>query len=314
LRNVNSKSANNGEVVQSTLNLPEDKRRTLDVAVKALCQVPNVAAIVLGGSYASGFARADSDVDIGLYYREAWPFDIQQVRGVAHTICRPGTTPVVTEFHGWGPWVNGGAWIQTPTGKVDFLYRNIDQVEMVIEEGQRGIWRHDYDQQPPFGFRSVVYLGETRICLPLHDPKEEVARLKKMVAEYPAALKTTIMQQSLWNAEFSLHVCRAFEDAGDVYNTAGTMTRVAQFLVHALFAMNEEYFVSDKSAMRLAARFAVRPRDFSGRLAGILAGPAATAEDLRKSADALRALWAETVELSRGAYQPRYQLEESLGE
>jgi hypothetical protein len=35
------------------------------------------------------------------------------------------------------------------------------------------------------------------------------------------------------------------------YNAAGCMTRVAQFLVHALFALNEEYFVSDKYADRL---------------------------------------------------------------
>ena len=34
---------------------------------------------------------------------------------------------------------------------VDFIYRNIEQVERVLEEGRRGVWRHDYEQQPQFG-------------------------------------------------------------------------------------------------------------------------------------------------------------------
>lgn len=156
--------------------MPPEKRQSLDRLVEALQAIPNVVAIVLGGSYAGGLARPDSDIDIGLYYREASPFSVEWVRSVAEGVCVPGTTPVVTDFYGWGPWVNGGAWIQTPTGKVDFLYRNLDQVQGVIDEGRRGISRHDYDQQPPFGFRSVVYFGETSICVPLYDPEGEIAR------------------------------------------------------------------------------------------------------------------------------------------
>jgi hypothetical protein len=33
----------------------------------------------------------------------------------------------------WGQWVNGGAWIHTPAGKLDLLYRNIDQVKRVLD-------------------------------------------------------------------------------------------------------------------------------------------------------------------------------------
>jgi hypothetical protein len=31
------------------------------------------------------------------------------------------------------------------------------------------IVQHDYDQQPTYGFYSIIYLAETRICIPLHD-------------------------------------------------------------------------------------------------------------------------------------------------
>ena len=81
----------------------------------SLQKIPNMVAVVLGGSYASGLPRSDSDVDIGLYYRQASPFLVDRVRSVAENICVSGNTPVVTDFYARGPWVNGGASIQTPT-------------------------------------------------------------------------------------------------------------------------------------------------------------------------------------------------------
>jgi len=54
------------------------------------------------------------------------------------------------------------------------------------------------------------------------------------------------------------------------------MTRIAQFMVQALFALNEKYFVSDKYATRLVDQFALRPRDFTARPAQILSHPGAT--------------------------------------
>jgi hypothetical protein len=288
------------------LNIPEEKHRMLDWVAAAFRDVPNVVAIVLGGSYASGLARADSDLDIGLYYREAAPFSINHVRSIAETISTSGSVPVVTGMYEWGPWVNGGAWINTPAGKVDFLYRNLDQVQTVIDEGHRGVWRHDYDQQPPYGFRSVVYFGEIHVCVPLYDPEGEIARLKLLVSEYPAVLKDRIVQDSLWGAEFSLLFCRNFAEMADIYNAAGCMTRAAQFLVHALFALNEQYFVNDKSAGQLIDNFQLKPHRFTSRLAGVLASVGGNSVDLNTSIELLSALWLETVELTAGTYNPRW--------
>lgn len=289
-------------------DIPVDKAGTLREIVDRLRVVPNVIAVVLGGSYASGLAQCDSDIDVGVYYRAATPFSTDHVRSVAQSISTPGSVPTVTELYGWGPWVNGGAWIQTPTGKVDFLYRNLDQVQKVIEEGCRGVWRHDYDQQPPYGFRSVVYFGETHICLPLHDPDGEIARLKQSVANYPEALRDRIVQDSLWGAEFSLLICRRFASAADVYNAAGCVARVAQYLVHALFALNRQYFVSDKYAKRLLDQFASEPRAFVARLEQVLSDPGSDSIELRRSAELLTALWNETVQLTEGTYKSLFHL------
>ncbi|MBL8295646.1 MAG: nucleotidyltransferase domain-containing protein [Bryobacterales bacterium] len=293
-------------------NLPPDKLPILHAAVDALRTVPNVTAIVLGGSYACGFARPESDLDIGVYYREAAPLSADHIRSAALTICTAGSVPVVSGLYDWGPWVNGGAWIQTPAGKVDFLYKNVDQIQTVIEESRRGIWRHDYDQQPPYGFRSIVLLGETAICVPLYDPEDAIARLKESVAVYPEPLRGRILQEALWGAEFTLHFCRTFAGSADVYNAVGCMARVAQFLVHALFALNRRYFVSDKYANRLIGEFTLRPPDFMARLAQVLSGPGATTGELSKALESLTGLWLETVHLTAGAYSPRYDLKAHL--
>ena len=120
------------------------------------------------------------------------------------------------------------------------------------------------------------------------------------------------MQESLWGAEFSLRFCRTFANSADVYNAVGCMTRVAQFLVHALFAMNGEYFVSDKYASRLIEPFALRPRDFTPRLERVLSNPGGDLTELHRSSELLSTLWLETVELTAGRYKPRFDLKLSL--
>lgn len=55
-------------------NIPQQKRLLLKQLVDQLSGIPDMAAIVLGGSYASGTHHETSDLDIGLYYFENKPF------------------------------------------------------------------------------------------------------------------------------------------------------------------------------------------------------------------------------------------------
>ena len=292
--------------------LPQGKGEVLARAREALKNASNVVALVLGGSYARGVAHEASDLDIGIYYREGAPLSVEEVRIIAESLGTPGSVPVVTDLYGWGPWVNGGAWIQTPATKIDFVYRNLDQVRGVIEEGRRGVWRHDYDQQPPHGFRSVVYFAEKHFCVPLHDPQGEIRELKKAVAVYPEPLKTKILFDGLWGAEFSLWSCDGFAASADVYNAASCMTRAAQYLVHAIFALNEEYFLNDKHVNAILTQLSKNPPNCAERIAEVLAKPGRDAAELRRSLESLRQLWTDTVKLTNGAYQPRFDLTAAL--
>jgi Nucleotidyltransferase domain len=285
--------------------LPAAKRAVVARLAGDLARVPGVVAVALGGSYARGTQRPDSDVDLGVYYAAAAPFRVETIRRLAARVA--AERPVVTGFYEWGRWVNGGAWIPTAAGKVDLLYRNLRQVRRVIRDVGAGRVEIDFAQQPPFGFPSVVYLAETRACIPLHDPSGVLARLKRAVAVYPRPLQRAIVRESLWSAEFTLWFARDFAAKNDLYNTAGCLTRGLSALVQVLFALNETYFIGDKGVVEALAGFARRPRVPAARIATILGrlrgGPAA----LGKAVSAYAALFGDVAELAGDLYASKYR-------
>lgn len=288
--------------------LPVEKRTTLAAIVEALAALPGMVAVGLGGSYARGAAHADSDVDLGLYYDDERPFAIAAVRAVAQRFETGGGTPAVTGFYEWGPWVNGGAWLHTAAGRVDFLYRSVQHVERVIDACERGEIEWHFAQQPPYGFRSVIYLAETSICLPLHDPRGMLRLLRERVATYPEALRTAIVRSSLWSAEFTLFNAQKIAAAGDLYATAGCLTRAACELTQVLFALNRRYFISDRGALAAIDSFPLRPQRYGERVGELLASPGADAAALVASVQSLAALIRETAALASDVYQPRFVL------
>jgi predicted nucleotidyltransferase len=295
------------QVIDNVPNLPNQKRLLLEHIVDRLNKVVGVTAIVLGGSYANGTHHEASDMDIGLYYSEARPFSIADIRRIAEDIS-VNRAATVTGFHEWGAWVNGGAWIHTSQGKVDFLYRNSELVEQTIAEAQQGVTHHDYDQQPAYGFYSVMYLAETQICIPLYDPESLIAKLKRSVEVYPPLLKQKVIADSLWAAEFTLLHARGFAAQGDIYNTVGCLTRAISNITQTLFALNEKYFLRDKKVLDVVSQFSTLPSGYIQEINRILACPGSTAQELTKTVSDLEQVWRSVVSLDGVDYKPKFQM------
>jgi len=271
-----------------------------------IAELPAVRAIALVGSFARGTAREDSDVDFGLFYDEAAPPSLATVRSVAHRLhdAKEGQ-PVVTAPYEWGPFVNGGAWLTVGGRRVDLLYRNLDQVRRVVVDCCAGRIESHFEQQPPFGYFSWTYLGDLRECRVLYDPAGTLAAMKVEVTNFPPALRAAIVRDFLWSAEFSLRFAQGFAARGDVLNTSGCVTRCARALVQVLFARNEVFFTSDKTALSETQRFSARPRDFEPRLEAVLADLGSSGGALASSVEAMRLLVAETAALCP-EYRPKY--------
>ena len=287
----------------SDMNLPKDKQKLLDDICAELEQLENISAIVLGGSFATGRANQDSDLDIGIYYHENHPFSIDDIRGVAEKFSTI-ENPTVTDFYQWGPWVNGGAWINTEFGKVDFLYRNINQIRKTIQDATEGKWENHYEQQPPYGFSSIFYLAEIEACQPIYDPQQIIQYLKSLVKVYPENLKKTIIQESLWSAEFTLINAEGFAKNNDYFNSFGCFTRALKNIVQVLFALNEIYPITDKKAIEILSKSSYCPVKLEQKVKSILTAKSTLLENYKL----LLSLFEETVSLASGFYQPLFSI------
>ena len=270
--------------------------------------IQGVEAVVLGGSHARGRARPESDIDVGLFYSETSPFDVERVRELAASV-NDTPEPVVTGFYEWGPWVNGGAWLTIGGQRVDFIYRGIEHVDRVISDAEAGRYELHYLQQPPFGFFGPTYLGEIAIGQPLIDPAGALVRLKARVARYPEALRHAVVRDHLWMAEFTLGAFASkYAARGDVHGTVTCLTRVTNHLILVLFALNRTYPINDKTALAEIAEFECAPPAFGDRVNATFAHPGSSTEDLRGAVRAIEGLIRQTIDLTDGLYQRRYPL------
>jgi hypothetical protein len=288
--------------------LSSTQRSLVQELVDALEQVAGFQGAALGGSHARRLACADSDIDLGLYYSEAAPLSVPGIREVANQL-HDSANPVVSELFEWGPWVNGGAWLTIQGRRVDLIYRSLEHLERVISDAERGKYELHFGQYPPFGCFGPTYLGELSIAVVLLDPSGSIARLQKRVAEYPEALRERVVQEYLWSVEFALHgFARKFALHGEVYLTAGTISRCIHAMVLVLFALNRRYLVNDKTALSEISDFPLCPHDFRNRVEALLSRVGASAAELERSVGLLRALFEEVVTLSGDLYSPKYDL------
>jgi predicted nucleotidyltransferase len=266
----------------------------LQQLIDALKPVQGLNAIVLGGSYASGSHQPDSDIDIGLYYNENQPLEVEQIRTIASQL-NDTPAPVVTDLGGWGTWVNGGAWLTIQGQRVDFLYRNIGFVCATLDECNAGTMRSDYWQQPAYGFHSFMYCAETKICRPLYDPDDSIASLKAKVAVYSPVLKQTIVKNFLWSARFTLDNTYKPAARGDVYIVAGCLARAIHCLVQVLYALNETYYISEKRLVVDVDAFRIVPERFLERVYAFLGEVGTDTTQLQASLANAEVLYREIV-------------------
>ena len=262
-----------------------------DVAAR-LMQIGGVRAVVLGGSWARGAGDANSDIDLGIYYDPTTPLDIAGLRALAAELDDSHSGDAVTEIGGWGPWINGGAWLTVSGQRVDWIYRDLALVRQIIEACVAGNPKIYYQAGHPHGFHTHIYLAEVALCQPLHDPYGEVAALKVLAIPYPSALKHALIG-TLWEAGFALDTSRKSTARGDVFHVAGGLFRCAAVLAQVLFALNERYWMNEKGSIQAISTLPLRPQDWEARVTRVLSHPGNTAEALTASLAAFDALVAE---------------------
>lgn len=256
--------------------LPQFIHRVVD----RLQSIQGIAAIALGGSRARGNQTLKSDVDLGIYYKPENPLDLIALNHLASQLDDNHRANLITPIGEWGKWINGGGWLQVEGVSVDFLYRDVVQVNRVIGDCHAGQITIDYQPGHPHGFVSSIYMGEVAICLSLHDPYGVLDALKAKTNPYPIGLKQATINKFAWEISFSLLIAQKAIARGDVAYAAGCCFRSVACMNQVLFALNQEYLLNEKGAVAVANSFALCPQNYQQRVESVFAALAVEAKSI----------------------------------
>ena len=231
-----------------------------------LVAVPGITGVMLGGSRARGEHTADSDVDLGLYYRP--PLDVAGLRNLAREVAGP--LAEVTEPGAWGAWVDGGGWLTIADTAVDWLYRDLRRVHLSCQNALAGRVEFHFQVGHPMGVLETSYAGEVALGMVLADPSGELSALKQQVATYPTALGDALIAR-LWEAGFILDALPKAASRGDTVYVAGCLFRVVGLCAYALHGRARRWLINEKGAVASAGRLPQAPADFVRRANNVLA-------------------------------------------
>ena len=255
-----------------------------------------MTAVMLGGSRARGAEQPDSDVDLGLYYRQ--PLDVKGLQLLAETLAeaRSGDErSTVTQPGAWGPWVDGGGWLSIGGMAVDWIYRDLDRVQASARHAHEGSFAFHFQVGHPLGVPDFAYAGEVALGVVLADPSGELSDLQDRLATYPPALTEAVVGR-LEEAYFLLGGLEKSARREDVALVGGMLFRVVGLCGHALHAKAGQWVINEKGLIEAAGRVPTAPPGFRERAQTILGGLGVDSAALEASLTAARALLDEVAE------------------
>jgi Predicted nucleotidyltransferases len=230
-----------------------------------------VAGVVLGGSRARATHNADSDYDVGVYYSGADALDLPALASAAQDLDDEHRGDLIAPPGAWGNWVNGGGWLVVDGKHVDIILRDVDRVGQAVEDCRAGRVSAHYQTGHPHAYINAMYAGELAIARVLAETDGRLGALKAKTLPYPEALREAILNTFVFEMGFSLMLAQANIGKEDCYYVAAHVVRAISCLNQVLFAVNREYCINEKKAVRMIAGFPLKPGNYAGRIHSVIA-------------------------------------------
>jgi len=191
-----------------------------------LAAIPGVVAVVLGGSHAVASNDAESDWDLGVYYRGSIDLTALAVFGEVHP---PGS---------WGRLMNGGAWLTIAGYGVDVILRDLDVVEHWHRRAEEG----EFEVDPLLGYLagipSYTLSAELESCRVLHGAVP--------AAPYPSRLRTAAPPWWRFRRSFSLDYARMHARRANVLGATGQAAKAVMEEAHAILCDRGQWICNEK--------------------------------------------------------------------
>lgn len=201
--------------------------------VEVLTRTRGVVAVVLGGSRASERSDAESDWDLGVFYRGDLDLGPLTELGTIHP---PGS---------WGRFMNGGAWLNRDGIDVDVILRDLDVVETWSSRARRGDYEVDQLLGYLAGFPSYTLLAEVACSRPLVGSID-------IDPTYPEALVDEASKRWGFQRDFTLDYARMHARRGDVVATVGNLVRAAMEESHRRMCERRSWVLNEKRLLSSA--------------------------------------------------------------
>ena len=260
-----------------------------DITVE-LKNIHGVIGVVIGGSRARGTNHQDSDIDIGIYYDESEGFNVTDVDKIATKLDDENRKNLVSSLGEWGPWVNAGGWLTVQGYHVDFILRDIKRVSKVIDDCLNGKISSNYQTGHPHAYLNSMYMGEVAICKILDDPKNKITELKEKTIPYSENLRNAIIGWYMFEASFSLMFAKSNIDKDDISYVCGHCFRSISSLNQVLFALNNEYCINEKKAVKMIDAFKTKPQNYKKRIDELITLISFNESNTRKGVEILEEL------------------------
>lgn len=209
-------------------DLPQPVSELVDL----LASMTGAVAVVLGGSRAIRSNDANSDWDLGLYYRGAVDLTALATRGVVYP---PGS---------WGRVMNGGAWLRCGGEKVDVILRDLDVVEHWTRRAENGEFERDALLGYLVGIPTYVLSAELASCRPLRGD----------IPAAPFPPKLAAVAPSVWRfcRSLSLDYARMHARRGNLAGATGQVASAVMEEAHAIVCERAQWVCNEKRLIEAA--------------------------------------------------------------
>lgn len=244
----------------------DDTTSILQRVIAAVGGIDGIVAVVLGGSLARGTHDDDSDIDIGLYYDSTAGLDVARLAVAAQALDDEKRADLIAPPGSWGNWVDGGGWLTMDGRQVDLILRDVNRVEKAIDDCLAGKVTAHYQTGHPHAYLNVMYMGELAVCRILYDCDDRMRSLQKKTRPYPEVLRNALLSLFGFEAGFSVMLAEKNARRNDVYYVAAHLARSVSCMNQVLFALNREYCLNEKKAVRMADAFPLKPDAYQSRV------------------------------------------------
>lgn len=142
----------------------------------------------------------------------------------------------------------------------------MSRVKKAIQECREGVVTPHYQTGHPHAYFNVMYMGELAVSKLLWNKDDEIPKLKTIAEEYPLKLKKEIIHLFSFETGFSLMLAEKNVARDDAYYVVAHLVRSISALNQVLFALNEQYCINEKKAVKMIDTFHIHPAHYKSKV------------------------------------------------